>query len=347
MIFKKSLIRNSVDAANQWDQVTFNRKAMNASEKAFRHIIGNTGLVPRDVYQDFDRQAVEVMNPTAENVMLTDLLAQSYSVNIGKITHKYRQVSDAGRAQTSMTGRTGIKSDKTDNKYDGAIVPIHDVGFDRDWREHAGGLSEQYDALIDDHRETLLTLNRHIQANLMDGHNDANGDLIVVDGLSWGGLRNDSRVAQIDLGAGGLNFDFTVTSKTYLEIEAAFKAMRDVMWIDNNCGKELNYYVSLEIASNIERASSENYASQQVLQRLAGLVGVKSLRPSSDLTGNQISAYPDDGESIRPIVGMAINTIALPRPLYNSPHAFITAAGIGFQVKNDYNGNTCVMYASA
>ena len=50
--------------------------------------------------------------------------------------------------------------------------------------------------------------------------------------------------------------------------------------------------------------------------------------------------------TVQPLVGMGVSTIAMPRPLYNSNHDFVMAAGIGYRVKTDFNNNTCAMYAT-
>lgn len=345
MIFTKSNIAKSVLCANQYKDVQFQRNAANANEAQYKKLIGNAGLVPADVYQDFDRDIVEVMRLDEGDAFLSDLLAMSRSTNIGKLVVKNSRASDAGTTQTSMSGQTDIKMDQTESSIDGAIVPITDAGFGRNWREMEAGRSEGYDALIDDNREIAITMRASSADQFLDGHKDKNGKFIVVDGLSWQGMRNDSRVASIDLGAGGINFDFTDTSKTFVEIEAAFKQVRDTMWLTELCSKDLTYYVSNQIASNLERASSESFDSQKILQRLAGLEKVSVLKPTSKLSGNEMMAIPMDG-TVQPLVGMGMSTIAMPRPMYNSNHNFVMVAAIGYRVKTDFNNNTCAMYAT-
>jgi hypothetical protein len=44
---------------------------------------------------------------------------------------------------------------------------------------------------------------------------------------------------------------------------------------------------------------------------------------------------------------MGINTVALPRPVYNSNYNFAVWSAIGFEVRTDFAGNTCAFYASA
>ena len=345
MIFTKSNIAKSVLCANQYKDVQFQRNAANDNESRFERLVGNAGLVPQDVYQDFDRDIVEVMRLDNGDAFLSDLLGMSKSTNIGKLVVKNARASDAGITQTSMSGQTDVKMDQTETSIDGAIVPMTDAGFGRNWREIEAGKAEAYDALIDDNREVAVSMRGSFADQFLDGHLDKNGNFIVVDGLSWQGMRNDSRVASIDLGAGGVNFDFTDTAQVFTAIEAAFKEVRDIMWLTELCSKDLTYYVSNEIASNMERASSESFDSQKILQRLAGLQKVAVLKSTSKLSGNEMMAIPMDG-TVQPLVGMGMSTIAMPRPMYNSNHNFVMVAGIGYRVKTDFNNNTCAMYAT-
>ena len=350
MIFQKEIVRNSRAAKDQWEAVQLNRKAQQVREQRFANeglIKVNEGLIPRDVYQEFDNVSVEVMRSDDGDTFLNDLLPLSRSIGIGKLTHQFRKVSDAGNAQTSMSGQVGVLMDQTEFSYDGTIVPIHDAGYFRNWREFAAMSSEGFDALVDDQRETVKTVRRKLADSFLDGHVDRNGNAIVVDGLSWTGMRNDSRVAQVDLGAGGLNFDFSDTAQTPDAVKAAWIQLRDTLWITNNCEQDACYYVSREVASNFERKFSTSYESKTLTQELADLMGVDAIKATNKLTGNQVMAFPLDSSRIKPVVGMAINTVAMSRPEYNSDYKFAVWGAVGFEVRTDFNGLTCAMYASA
>lgn len=358
MLFQQSIVGNSRTAAAQWGEVQNMRNAYNRHETIIGQqsrgfalnngvaMVGNEGIIPQDVYQEFDNVTVERFRSDDGDTYLNDLLALSRSINIGKLVAKFRRASDAGNAQTSMTGQLGINLDQVEYSIDGTIVPIHDSGFGRNWREWNAQTSEGFDALIDDQRETVATVRARLADNFLDGHTDKDGNFIVVDALDWQGMRNDSRVAQVNIGAAGINFDFTDTTKTFAQIEAAFKQVRDVLWITNNCEREATYYISKEIASNFERNSSEFASSEnKILQRLASLQGVKEIKTSSKLSGNEFMAFPLDGDSVRPLVGMGLNTVAMPRPLYNSNYNFAVWAAIGFQVRTDFTNQKCALFA--
>jgi len=351
MIFQESLIGNSRAAKEQWKEVVAARNAYRLNELAHAPILKqsglqvNEGLIPQDVYQEFDNVTVTRFRSDDGDTFLNDLLPLSRSVNIGKLVHKFRRASDAGNAQTSMTGQIGVKMDQVEYSYDGTIIPIHDTGFHRNWREWNAQSSEGFDALIDDQRESVATLRQKAADTFLDGHKDNDGNTIVVDGLSWTGMRNDSRVAQVDLGAGGVNFDFTDTAQTYASIELNFKEVRDVLWITNNCQKDAVYYVSREIASNFERNSSESYSSEKIINRLAQLMGVAAIKVSNKLSDNEMMAFPLADDLVRPIVGMGINTVAMPRPVYNSNYEFVVWGAIGWEVRTDYDSRKCALFA--
>lgn len=351
MIFVNSLVQHSRVAREQLEGVHARRRGFEAHELSFGPALRaegfhvNVGLIPQDVYQDFDRVTVERMRHDDGDVFLNDLLPNSRSVNIGKIVHKYRRASDAGIIKTSLSGQTGVKMDQVDYNYDGALIPIHDGGFSRSWREWNAQSSEGFDSLIDDQRETVASLRAHMADAFLDGHTDEDGNVIVVDGVSWAGMRADSRVAQVNIGASGINFDFTSTAATGAQIKAAFIQLRDVLFIDNKCAQDANYYVSLEVASNWERAYSEAFQARTILEELAKLMGVASIKACSKLSGNEIMAFVNSPEKVRPVVGMGVNTVPMPRPVYNSNYEFAVWAAVGFQVKTDYSGNTCAMFA--
>ena len=348
MLLQKEIIGNSRSAGDQWGEVQRARNASNQHNMSLNAMAGlnvNEGLIPRDVYQEFDRVTVERFRSDDGDTFLNDLLPLSRSVSIGKLVNRFRQVSDSGNAQTSMTGQIGVKLDQTEFTYDGSIVPIHDVGFFRNWREWNAMTSEGFDGLIDDQRESVATIRRHLADNFLDGHTDKDGQFLMVDGLDWQGMRADSRVASINIGASGLNFDFTSVANTGDQIKEEFIQIRDVMWITNKCEKDLMYYVSREVASNIERKFSTQYASKIIMQELADLMGVSGIKVSSKLTGNELMGFPLDQDMIRPVVGMGLNTVSMPRPVYNSNYDFVVWGAIGFEVRTDFASNTCAFFA--
>lgn len=350
MIFSKNLVTSALAQA-QLNEVHAHRAAFAANEARFQPALRehglhvNSGLIPRDVYQDFDNVTVTRFRSDDGDTFLNDLLPLSRSVNIGKLIQKFRRVSDSGSSQTSMTGQIGVLKDQAEYNYDGSIIPVHDTGFGRNWREWNAMSSEGFDALIDDQREHVGEIRRRLADSFINGHKDKGGNYIVVDGVSWRGMKNDPRVAAVDLDASGLNFDFTSTANTGDQIKNAFILVRNVLWITNNCEKDAVYYVSREIMSNFERKFSASYDAKKIVDELATLMGVKAIKVSSKLSNNEIMAFPLEEGMVRPVVGMGINTVPMPRPVYNSNYDFVTWCAIGWQVRTDYYNKTCALFA--
>ncbi len=352
MLFQKKVIGNSRTALLQHktveqDRQYFNTNALmvnahNPDQAMYR----NQGLIPQDVYQEFDNITVERMRSDDGDAFLDPLLAMSKSISIGKLVNRYRQASDAGNSQTSMGGQIGVLMDQVDYTYDGSIIPIHDGGFKRNFREMAAMKSEDFDALIDDQRESVADVKRRLVANFLDGHRDKDNNLIIVDGLGWSGVRGDDRVAQVDLGAAGLDFDFADQTRNPEDIKIAFIALRDVLRIDNNCTQDLMWFFSREAMSNFERNFSEEHASRTIYEELMKLRGVDEILETNEFEGTELMAFPKNQDKIRPMVGMAMNTVAKPRVHYNDDYQFVTWAAVGYEVRPDFAGRTCVLHAN-
>ena len=354
MLFTRNFVQNSRVAQDHLSNRDALREATNIHEQQHSAIMANqfgfkanSGLIPQDVYRDFDNNTIERMRSDDGDTFLNDLLPLSKAVNIGKLVHETRRASDMGTVQTSMTGQIGVKMDQVDYNYDGTIIPVHDCGFFRNWREWNAQRSENFDALIDDQRESVATVRQRLADTFMDGHTDADGNTIVVNGRSWTGMRNDSRVQMVDLGAGGVNFDFTDNSNTGDQNKNALITVLDFLYITNNCEHDVTVYVSREISRNWERNFSTNYDGRRIIDQLSGLQGVAAIKVSNKLTGNQLMAFPLDRMAVIPVTGMGLSTMALPRPMYNSNYEFVTATAAGWFVKTDYDGRTCALYASA
>ena len=74
-------------------------------------------------------------------------------------------------------------------------------------------------------------------------------------------------------------------------------------------------------------------------------MGVAAIKTSSKLSGNEIMAFPLDSDAVRPVVGMGVNTVAMPRPVYNSNYEFAVWGAIGFEVRTDYANRKCALFA--
>lgn len=232
--------------------------------------------------------------------------------------------------------------DKAAYSYDSAIIPVHQDGFGRQWRELAGQRSEGFDGLIDDQENSVYATRKKMVDYIVDGDTS-----VQFNGKTWGGLKSDSRVASVDLGAAGLNADLTSSSVTAQTARDTFKSIRDTLRITNNVSGQITFYVSREIMSNLERYYSDNDAGfSTMLAAVKALNAVADVKETAILTGNELFAMELSSNVIRPLVGMGVNTFAVDRQNPFDAHNFITWGAMGIQVKTDYDNRTGVLYAS-
>jgi len=332
---------NLANATKQWHEVQGRREFFNNYERSMATMQGMNAnaaaTIPRDVYVEFDNITKEVMRNDEGDVLLNDLLPLARSVDIGKIEYKYRKASDSGNAKTTLSGQTVVTMDKTQYAYDSAIVPVHQDGFGREWRELAGQRSEGFDGLIDDQRNSVKATRRKMVDYIFNGDTS-----IEFNGATWSGLKADSRVA-----SSSLSVDLTAGATTAQQVRNEFKAQRDVLRITNNVMGQVTFYVSREIMSNLERYYSDNDGGfGTMLDAVRALNGIAAVKETALLSGNEILAMVLDSSIIRPVVGMGVSTIPVQRANPFDAHNFITWGAMGIQVMQDYEGRSGVLYAT-
>lgn len=351
-IFSKSVMQaNSANTRNmneQWNTLNMMRAmAANADERmkaevgaVNRQLAANMGRIPEEVYRDMDAQAVAIMRQP-NLTLLTDLLPLAKSLSIGKILAEYRQSSDAGNVVTSLSGQVPVLTDKTAYKYDGNIVPVHAVGYGREFREMEGQRSEGFDGLIDDAANATRNLQNKMANYIYNGD-----ESVVFKGKTGYGVKNNPNTALVDLGAGGLNVDLTSASTTGTVIHSTFKTLRDRLRITNAVMGQVTFYVSRTILSNMERAlDTANGSNITILEYVRKLEGVAGVKEDASLTGNEVVFGVVSAEYIRPLVGMATGTYQVPRTMFNSNYDFVTANAVGLEIRADYTGKSGWGYA--
>lgn len=300
-------------------------------------LIDNAARTPEQAYLEFDRTSKIEQVPMGEHATLTRLLSVARSVNIGKEVFEYRKVSDAGIGQTSMSGQIGVKMDHTDVSYAGTVIPVHDIGFGRRWREVESMRADGYDALIDDSREVERQLLTTLDNYLWDG--DAS---VELKGSTWLGLKNDPSVAGATIGV-----DLAGGAVTAADIRNEVRRIRDILLITNNCTGGISLCISREIGSNWERVfSNADGTFGTIRTMIAELRGITEIVEDSRLVGNQLMMAVISQEGLHPVVGMGMSTYMVPRQFHNSDFNFIKWLAVGFLARNDYSGRTCALYGA-
>lgn len=345
-LFSKSLLAvNGVQMQRQREEVLTRRRYANAQNDVIQTMAGlevNVGRIPQDVYRDFDAQTKSLMTGDEGGVLLDALLPLARSVDIGKITSEYRRVSDGMIARSSISGQHSKPIDHVSYDYDGTVIPIHDSGFGREWREFQAMQSEGFSPIVDDQAAATRAVRRKVLDNFVNG--DAT---LSFKGIQSYGIKNAPGTASLNLGAGGLNVDMTSAATTFASMQSVIIATATLMQgRANNVERDLDFFVSPEIWFNLARTGTNDTRFASYLEGLQRLPGVASIRRTNVLVGNQFMALALDRQYIQPVVGMAMSTIPMTRQDYFSDYHWITWMAAGIVIKRDAAGRTGVLYAA-
>lgn len=317
---------------------TLGLKTNSGAEKYFddQLMSVNSGLTPADAYREMDKVSEIVRNPIGEFATLGRVMGFSKSVDIGKQVLEYRKVSGLSNgAKTSMSGQTGVNIDHTSVSYAGTIVPIHDYGFGRGFREIAAMRADGYDALVDDAREADLVIRRKLVDYLW------NGSSLELKGNTWGGIKGDANVVQSTF-----TLDLLDPSTQPLDIYNLIKQNRDTLRIANNLGMEMDLVVSREFFSVMEQPFTlQQTGFGKLMDMLKSIDGIREIYADPQLTSNEFALLHIGFEGLSAVTGMALSTVAVPRQIYNDDFQFIKACATGFLARSDYNDNKACLYA--
>lgn len=340
LILRKSLAANAAQARimeGQYAQVNQLRQGSIGTMNELVGLIGNAGQTPADAYREFDNTTTIELVKAGEHATLTRLLQKSKPISIGKLVFEHRKSTAMNKGQTSLTGQTGVKIDAVDYDYGGTVVPVHDKGFGRSWRESEAMRSDGFDALTDDAREAERAVIESMNKYLWEGDSK-----IVVKGRSWLGIKADPSIEFYTL-----QVDLSDAASTPEAMRAEVAKVRDILYIQNNCTKPLRLGVSREIASNWERVFSVSEGVFGTVGDMIGrLRGISEIYEDSELVGNEITLYWDDQQGFHPVTGMGLNTVAIPRNGPFDDFTFVKWCAVGFIAKMDASGHKCALYAS-
>lgn len=294
----------------------------------------------RRLYRAFDTTVLAQFEPTTQFTLLNDLMPLSRSVRIEQSRYDYARTGGRGWAHTSMSGQIGAALDAKSYTFDGTMVPIHDSGFKFTWRDPIFNSPSALQSQADAQRGSVEDVQRQYVDYIFNGFRDSEGNYVQFDGLTWKGLKEDERVAQVTL-----TFNFA-TSTDPVALRTNAIALRDVVRVTNSQYAPQTWYVSAEIMSNLERYFDVN-ATRTVLEELLKLSGIAAIKEDAQLSGNEILIVPLTAGVIAPIVGQAIGTVADPRQFYNSDYIWRTWGAMGLMVKQDINNKYSVIHASS
>lgn len=344
LYFDKKIVANSKPHAAWWGEVQAARRFNAANELDMARKSGLSvnaaSVLPRDAWLDLDGITRRVMRSDEGAAWMNDLMPLAKTVNIGKLVTLNRVSSDAGTVTRSLSGQVPIGMDKVIYDYRGSPVPIFQTAYGREWREWQTLQSENFDALSDDQEAHTAKLRRDMALYALDG--DTN---IVFQGYAATGIRTSPYSKTVSMGA----VDLTSAATTATAIANFWSQTVGTVLDANFVRQKINVYVSPEIGRNMDRPVSDGAGlvlgtiQEQVLKGRR----VAKFEVSYELTGNNWFAFVPSAEYIRPLIGMAANTTAVPRQMPTANYQFQIMAAMGLEIRADYNGKSGVYYSVA
>lgn len=338
--FDQQLIANSRPHSAWWNEVNDDRNHFHATEDHFASVVNAAAVLPRDAWLDIDSITRRVMRADEGEAWMRYLMPLAKPVNIGKLVHLNRVSSDAGTVIRSMSGQVPVPMDKVVYDYRGTPVPMFHTAYGREWREWNTLQSENFDAIADDQEAHTAKIRRDMALYAL------NGDTAVVfQGYTGYGIRNHPLSKSINIGPSGNNINLTTATADQLDafFTGPFGAMLDANLIT---GKVV-LFISPEIARAWDKTYSGSAGFKQgtVLDFLKTNRRVQAIEVSYELSGNEFFGFVPSAEYIRPLIGMAVATTAIPRDRPRANYQFDVAGAMGLEIRADYNGKSGVFYS--
>lgn len=346
IVNKQLLATNSV-LASQYAEIGDLRYNANVANAAL--VQGRVGraanaaeMDPR-LWSEVDAQTQQLLlADSGANRLLTDLMPLARSVHIGVLATMYRQFGADFEAQTSLDGQHRKPMDRGSYDYDGTLVLVHTSQFGQQWRELEGARRIGFDMIADDQAASV----RAVRTKTVDMY--LNGVDVTYRGVGAFGIRNSPNVQAINLGAGGIDFDFTDPAATFDETWAAVaQLLEELHGPNNNAIGDVTLYVSSAIMANWNRAGVTQGSLETFAQALTRMNGIDKIERLQELSGNELIGIIRDTQYIRPVVGMPINTVPMERKTPMDDYQYLTWTANGLEIRADVEGRSGVFYAAA
>lgn len=347
--FDSKLVANSRLHAQWWNEASALREHFHNHETAqaglMARMLGGSALsnaasiLPRDAWLDLDNITRRVMR-SDEGTFMGDLMALAKPVHIGKLAHVSRVSTDiSDEVVVSMSGQVAVPVDKVTYDYRGAPVPIFQKGYGREWREWNTLQSENFDALADDQEASASKVRKKMAQYAL------NGDLTInVGGYVGYGIKNHPLTKTINLGSasGGANINLTTADGDALD--AFFSGLFGATLDANKVAQGVNMVVSPEIGRNWDRSYSgaAGFKGGRIIDFLLTNRRINKITVDYMLSGNEFFAYVPSSDYIRPLIGMAVSTIAMARLNPTDNYQFQLMGAMGIDIRGDAAGNSGV-----
>jgi len=336
--FDIELLANSRQHAEWFEEINDDRDFFHSNEE---YVTNAASILPRDAWLDMDNITRRVMRADEGEVWMKYLIPLAKPVNIGKIVHLNRVSSDAGTVVRSMSGQVPVAMDKVVYDYRGTPVPLFHTAFGREWREWSTLQSENFDALADDQEAHTAKIRRDMALYALNGDTS-----VVFQGYQGYGIRTHPLSKSINIGASGNNIVLKSATADALDtfFTGAFGALLDANYITS----KVVLFVSPEIARGWDKtySGSAGFKSGTIRDFLLTNRRIQAIEVSYELSENEFFGFVPSSEYIRPLIGMAVSTTAIPRDRPRSNYNFDVCGAMGLEIRADYNNRSGVFYST-
>lgn len=284
--------------------------------------------IPTSVFDEVDRVTKKVMTEPTTDIIYQDLMSLSRPIDIGALKFIDRMSSDSGAVTVSMSMSTEHVGDITAYKENPTIVPIFQGGAVRLPREVAAWKHAGFDVLLDDHENAVRAVRNKISDSFLNGAVTDTGNETSY------GLLNNPFVKEYKT-----KVDFTSQSTSGEDMRNALLAALHQHRVDSLVISPRTLYISLDIDAQLDRKYiPTDAASRTIREELLSLPLVKEIKPTALVTGNNMIAGVLSSEFIRSIVGQEVSSFSNIRQTPFDPFKWYVWAGVGLNIRADYNG---------
>lgn len=323
----------------QQELILNNRRTFNERQTAMAAVhgnmlIGNAATLPRDVWGQWDREAVQLQRSILAvfNDLSTNL---STPMPIGKLVHHFQTVSDSGSVNISLDGRSKGKTDQQVMEYHGTPLPIIDSPFGYGWRQVASAQSEGFQLDAAGRMNAMRRTAEKLESLVLDG------DVKIKVGSSalYGLRTHPKRITRTT----GVALNGATGPQWLAEVTATLKLLHA-----KNFKVPVTLYVNFDdwfYAQNTDFSSS--YPNKTIAQRVLEGGGVSNVVVSDSITASQLIALVKSKEVVQILSGMPMATRSQFRANPEDDYNFVTMAAAALEVKFDAEGNCGVAVSSA
>lgn len=308
--------------------------AFNLQNSAVSALVGNASPLPRDVWGEWDREAVEIQREVLS--VFNDLSASvGRPIAIGKLMHHFRQVSDSGEVNVSMDGRSKARTDQPEITYQGTPVPILDSTFSYGWRQIEAARTEGWSLDDDGRSNAMYKVAERLELQALDG--DAS---IVVGGSQLYGLRTHPKRSTR---ATGVTLNGATGAEWLAEINATVKKLHE-----SNFRVPVTLYVNWDdwyYAGNTDYSTLKG--DKTIAQKVRELDGVGAVVPASKVSANEIIAAVKNRRVVQVLGAMPMVTRAQFRANPEDDYDFVTMAAASVEVKYDAEDQCGIAHSSS